>query len=86
MLTRHNTVSNPTPHSSPKQQHTQEAAKHTPHDSTSDTGSSAGNYIDPFALLEIHSNVSDTITKVNTLEALVAGNNTKTDDEVFGID
>ena len=33
--------------------------------STSDTGSSAGNYVDPFALLELQYNIYDTMKKVD---------------------
>lgn len=63
-----------------------EPHKNNLQNSNSDTRSSAWNYIDTFALVEIHSNVSDTMKKVNSLEESVVGLNSKIDDKVSGLD
>ena len=56
------------------------------HDSDSDSKSSAGDYIDPFALIEIQTNVSDTMKKVSCIETSFTELNTKLDQKVFGLD
>ena len=61
-------------------------AKNKLQDSTSYTGSSAGNYIDSFALLEIQSNVFDTMKKVDTIETTMAGLNSKIDEKAFRLE
>lgn len=45
--------------------------------SSDSIGSSVGNHIDPFALLEIQANVFDTMKNVYILEASVSGLNSK---------
>lgn len=60
--------------------------KNTSQTSTSETGSSAGNYVDIFTLLEVRENVSGTMKKFNAIVTFVAGLNAKIDDMVSGLD
>lgn len=54
--------------------------------STSDTGSSAGNYDDPFVLLELRHKISTTIKKVELIETSIAGLDAKVDAKVSSLD
>lgn len=54
--------------------------------STSDTRSSVGNYVDPFAFLELWENVSITMKKVDAIKTFVASINTKIDAKVYGLE
>ncbi|XP_023739640.1 uncharacterized protein LOC111887699 [Lactuca sativa] len=54
--------------------------------SDSDSESSAGDYVDPFALLEIRTNISDTMQKVASVETSVMELNSMMDQKVFGLD
>ncbi|XP_023753322.1 uncharacterized protein LOC111901670 [Lactuca sativa] len=57
-----------------------------PQQSDSDSESSIGDHVDPFALLEIRTNVSDTMAKVSSVETSVTELNLKLDQKVSGID
>lgn len=57
-----------------------------PQHSDFDSESSAGDYVDPFALLEIRIHVSDTMLKVSSVESSVTEINTKLDQKVSGLD
>lgn len=81
-----NIVVDLTPPGSPEQQPNQEVEKNKSRDSTSNTRSFAGNYVDQFALLEIRDSISGTMKKVNAIEAFVDGLNTRLDVKVFGLD
>lgn len=54
--------------------------------SDSDSESSAGDYVDPFALLKILTNVSDTMQKLAYVETSVTELNSKLDQKVSGLD
>ena len=62
------------------------SSKAPPNNSYFDSESSAGEYIDPFSLLEIQTNVSDTMQKVASIETSVTNLNTKMDQKVSGLD
>lgn len=56
------------------------------HHSNSDTRSSAGDYIDPFAIIKMKTNVLDTMKKVSLTESSVTELNTKLNQKVFRLD
>lgn len=64
----------------------QEAHQTKSRNSTSNTRSSVGNYVDPFALLELWDNVSITMKKVDAIKTFVVGLNNKIDVKVSGIE
>ena len=73
-------ATNPGPYKNPT------SHKEKPQHSNSVTGSSAGDYINLFALLKIHTNVSNTMKKVSCIETSVTELNTKIDQKVSRLD
>lgn len=63
----------------------QEHDKYKIASSSLDTGSSTGNYVDPFALMELQDNVSVAVSKVESLHKSVAQLDSKLDAKVSGL-